>query len=256
MSRARAMVGVFATAVLALVVTTARADEVETARQLFIQGSKDFDLGHYDKAIEEYSAAYDAKPDPALLYNIAQAHKLAGHPEQAIRFYETFLSRVPDAPNADEVLAKIAELQKAVDQQQKARTMPPDQVKPLDSASSPNAPAAPAVQTVAAANSPGRRRAEKVAGISMAAVGVAVLVTGGALTAVAMHDADQLTTIDRQGGTFDPSQDKSGRAFGTAGPVLIGIGAAFIAGGGVLTVLGLRKSDRAHRQAAGTAFRF
>jgi tetratricopeptide (TPR) repeat protein len=105
----------------------ARADNVEVARQRYEQGSKDFDLGRYDDAVKEYAAAYDAKPDPALLYNIAQAHKLAGHAAEALRFYRVFLVRLPKAPNADEVRIKIAELQRVIDQQQKAQTMPPDQ---------------------------------------------------------------------------------------------------------------------------------
>jgi tetratricopeptide (TPR) repeat protein len=244
-------------AVLVLVVSVpAAADDIEAARRHYTQGSKDFDLGLYDKAIEEYMAAYDAKPDPALLYNIAQAHKLAGHPEQAVRFYRTYLSRVPDAPNGDEVRAKIAELQKAIDQQQKARSMPPDHVQPLDSAPATAPIATPAPAPVASPSEPepapalpasdtGRARTLKVTGISVAAVGLAALGAGIGLAVVAKQDSNQLSTTDQQHGVFDPSKDSTGRAFGVAGPALIGVGAAAVVIGGVVFVLGHRAEHRA-----------
>lgn len=234
--------------VVSVLVAPARAENVEAARQHFQQGSKDFDLGLYDRAIAEYMAAYDAKPDPALLYNIGQAHKLAGHPEQAVRFYRTFLSRVPDAPNADEVRAKIAELQKAIDQQQKAQSMPPDLVQPLGSVPPPSAPAeaTPATAPLGPAARDGQRgRSETIAGIAVAAVGVAALGAGIGLAVKAKQDSDQLTSLDRQHGVYDPSKDSSGRAFGVAGPALIAVGAAAVVVGGVLLVIGHRAAKPA-----------
>lgn len=236
-------------------VTPAAADDVEAARRHYMQGSKSFDLGLYDKAIEEYMAAYEAKPDPALLYNIGQAHKLAGHPVEAVRFYRTFLSRVPDAPNADEVRAKIAELQKAIDQQQKAQAMPPDQVKPLGSVATPptTAPPQPAPPPVTAAPPPveaPRGRGEKIAGLAVAAVGVAAVAAGIGLSVKAKQDSDQLTALDHGQGVYDPSKDASGRTLGVVGPALIAVGAAAVVVGGVVFVLGHRASKRSATMAA------
>ena len=70
---------------LALAVTAgvARADDDErsraAAREHYARGTSFFDLGHYDDAVAEYDKAYQAKNEPSLLYNIAQAHRLAGH---------------------------------------------------------------------------------------------------------------------------------------------------------------------------------
>jgi len=239
-----------ASALLVAGARVAHADDVEAARQHYAQGSKSFDLGLYDQAVKEYMAAYEAKPDPALLYNIAQAHKLAGHPEQAIRFYRTYLSRVPDAQNADEVRAKIAELQKAVDQQQKAQSMPPDHVKPLGSVAptptvaaapspSPSASSTPAVRDVPADDAH-RARTEKIAGIAVAGVGVATLAVGIGLSVKATQDANQLSALDRQGGVFDSATDASGRTLGKVGPALIGVGAAAVVVGGVVFLIGRR----------------
>jgi hypothetical protein len=102
------------------------ADERNIAREHFLKGSKAFDLGLYEKAVEEYMAAYEAKDDPALLYNIAQAHRLAGHSSEALRFYRVFLSKVPQAKNRAEVELKINELQKLVDHQRRTQDLPPD----------------------------------------------------------------------------------------------------------------------------------
>ena len=272
---------------------TARAEDIEAARQHYQQGSKQFDLGLYDKAIQEYMAAYDAKPDPALLYNIAQAHKLAGHAAEAIRFYRVYLMRVRDAPNGDEVRAKIAELQRAIDQQKKAQTMPPDQTKPLgsiraaaegapgdrapgDRASGDRAPtggaaepASPAATTTApgepnaatvnrdvpAADAIRPSRAMKIAGITAGAVGVATLIAGIGLSVVAKQDADQLTASAQQQQVFDPSKDRTGRTLGAAGPALIGVGAVVTVAGTIVAILGVRAS-RSKRMASASEVRF
>ena len=46
------------------------------------------------------------------LFNIAQCHRQLGRNEEAVRFYRTFLSKVPNAPNQKEVRAMIVKLEK------------------------------------------------------------------------------------------------------------------------------------------------
>ena len=241
--------------------------DADAARRHFTRGSKDFDLGRYDDAIKEYMAAYDAKPDPALLYNIAQVHKLAGHIAEAIRFYRVYLMKMPDASNAYEVRAKIAELQKALDQQQKAQAMPPDVVKPLGSlpvkqtvvvepsdvtpATTAPPATAPATTSASAPEVDVRpARGAKIAGFTLAAGGLALVGVGIGLSVIAQQDANQLTATDRQGGVFDRNKDDTGRTFGVVGPVLIGVGAAVAVVGGVVVGIAYR---RAHHHAAATA---
>src|SRR5262245_30454652 len=62
------------------------------------KGQRYYDLQRYDDAIREFEAAYEAGGDASVLYNLAQSHRLAGHTADAIRFYELYLNRVPDAP--------------------------------------------------------------------------------------------------------------------------------------------------------------
>ncbi len=119
---------------------TAKGDNRDVAREHYLQGTKDFDLGLYDDAIKEYMAAYQAKDDPALLYNLGQAHRAAQHAVEALHFYKRYLTKVPDAPNAAEVQAKIGELQKLIDQQTKLQAMPPAGPAPLGSSQTTSAP--------------------------------------------------------------------------------------------------------------------
>src|SRR6185436_13409423 len=91
------------------------AQDAEKARQLFQQGSKYYDLGQFDKAIEAWQQGYDQKPDPGFLYNIAQAHRQKQDPAKAIFFYKGYLRNSPKAHNRVEVEKKIAELQKQID---------------------------------------------------------------------------------------------------------------------------------------------
>ena len=116
----------------------ALADARSEAREHFRKGSRAFDLGAYEEAIQEYGAAYRIIDDPALLYNLGQANRLAGHATEALHLYKVYLSKKPDAQNRAEVENKIAELQKLVDQETKAKkALPPDQATPATTAAPP-----------------------------------------------------------------------------------------------------------------------
>ncbi|MES1205971.1 MAG: hypothetical protein ABUS79_08535, partial [Pseudomonadota bacterium] len=94
--------------------TVARAEDKTAARDHWERGTKFYDLGKYDDAIREFEAAYEAKGDPAFLYNLAQSHRLAGHPADSLRFYRTYLRYVPKAPNRGDIELRIKELEKVV----------------------------------------------------------------------------------------------------------------------------------------------
>jgi len=255
----------------------AAPDERALAREHYLKGTKAFDLGLYEEAIAEYMAAYKAKDDPALLYNIAQSHRLAGHAADAQRFYRMYLRKIPDAPNRDEVEAKLAELQKLIDQQKKTQTMPPDQVKPLGStpageprpgpastepgprpsAAEPKpgavpaaeAPSPPPAEPPAEAGPPGHAgRTKKIAGLAVAGAGLAVAITGIALAATAGSLSNELGAADRDHGVYDPGKQSLGETLNVVGPVLAGVGGAAVVTGVVIAALGFREA-RAARMA-------
>jgi tetratricopeptide (TPR) repeat protein len=65
----------------------------------------------YAAAAAQFEAAYRLDPDPAYLFNIAQAYRLAKDCPKALAFYKQFLAAVPKAPNAEAVKKYIAELE-------------------------------------------------------------------------------------------------------------------------------------------------
>src|SRR5437762_702257 len=80
----------------------ARADKA-LAREHFRKGMAKYTLEKWDEAIREFELGYTEESDPSFLYNIAQAHRLAGRNKPALDFYRRFLLRKPDAPNRAEI---------------------------------------------------------------------------------------------------------------------------------------------------------
>src|SRR4051812_20784404 len=105
----------------ALACAPSLADEGPSAREHFRRGTNAFNLGHYLEAVKEYEAAYQVKEDPALLYNIGQAYRLAGEPRAAVRVYKSFVHQVPGAPQRAEVERRIEELQQTIDREERAK---------------------------------------------------------------------------------------------------------------------------------------
>lgn len=247
------------------------------ARKHFQEGTKAFDLGHFEEAIRDYEAAYRLRDDPVLLYNLAQAHRLAGHNGDALRLYKVYLNRLPKATNRAEVLTKIAALDELVRQEKAMRSIPPDH--PIragagapDVASSSPSPSAPplgaeparapepkieptpmgtaptvAPSTTGSAAAAADRavvpgRAKKLAGIGAAAGGVALVAAGIAFGVLAKQSGDAVTAAARAHQSFDPSKESAGHLDTTLEGVFIGVGAAAVVTGGVLYLLGHREA--------------
>lgn len=49
----------------------------------------------FEDSIPEFKAAYEQLPNPGLLFNLAQAYRKAGHPREAIEYYDRYLSAAP-----------------------------------------------------------------------------------------------------------------------------------------------------------------
>lgn len=244
---------VFGLMMLLLVCNAATADERAQARDHYLKGTKAFDLGQYDDAIREYTAAYNLRDDPALLYNIAQAHRLAGHSPEALRFYKIYLAK-PRASNRAEVELKVAELQKLIDQQNTAKNLPPNytrDMQPEGPVAPPKEPEPAVVQTQPTtsvnpeAATVGRRM--KIAGIATAAAGVAFVVVGVVFGVLAKSAGDSVTQIDQSRAVFDPSLESTGKTDQAVGIAMLAVGAAAVVAGTVVLVLGVRRAREAPR---------
>ena len=102
-----------------------------------------YNLGYYEDAARHYEEAYRQVSDPALLFNIGQAYRLAGKPDRAITAYRAYLRTTPpDAANRGQVEKRIPELEKLMEQMKSEQTAPPGGTLPA----APNAAFPPAVQ--------------------------------------------------------------------------------------------------------------
>jgi tetratricopeptide (TPR) repeat protein len=147
-----------AASLLVVGASTARADEASSARDHYNRGSTLFDLGRFGEAAREFEAAYEAKNDPALLYNLGQAYRADGNVSKALVAYRAFLRKSPDIGKARraEVEARIAELQHLVDEQKSVGTRPPTGTLPPGGSNEPGGtttgmPAPPAERPVSPA---------------------------------------------------------------------------------------------------------
>lgn len=122
----------------------ARAGQREDiARSEVAAGTAAYNLGYYEDAARHYEEAYRQVPDPALLFNIGQAYRLAGKPDRAVTAYRSYLRAVPaDAANRVQVERRIPELEKLMDQMRSEQTAPPGETLPT----APPAASPPAVQ--------------------------------------------------------------------------------------------------------------
>jgi tetratricopeptide (TPR) repeat protein len=110
-------------------------DHRKEAKRLFEAATAHYAVGEFAKAADEYQQAYQLKPDPALLYNAAQAYRLANIPEKAIVLYRNYLNLYPNEGNGDEVRAQIAKLKEAIAAAEKAKNNPPTETvapKPIE----------------------------------------------------------------------------------------------------------------------------
>jgi tetratricopeptide (TPR) repeat protein len=196
------------------------SDDAREARAHFEKGRREFDIGLYDKAIEEFQIAYTIKNDPVLLRNIAQCHRLAGHLQLAVVYYNNYLRVQPQAPAHDEIEGLIAELERKL-----AQVAPPVVEPPR-----------PPVRVA-----PRPRRGMQFAGVVLLTGGVLGAAAGGigfGLSAVAQ--GDELRREAQLHLSFDPAVESSGNAFQALAITSYVVGAVVAALGAVLIGLARR----------------
>lgn len=222
----------------------AQADDIAQAREHFRKGSKAFDLGHYREAVKEYEAAYQLKEDPALLFNIAQAYRLDGDNENALRIYKSFLNRVPDAPNRLDVERRMDEARAAIERNERLKPQPAEPAPPSPTiapppvsaqSAPPSAPPPPVVER----SSLGHRT--KVTGIGLTAGGVALLALGGAFVGLANQANGEVITSDHR---YSQSAADRRDHYELADAVCFAVGGAVAVTGAVLWALSARAESR------------
>jgi hypothetical protein len=95
----------------------------QEVRDRYDKATRFYYLRKYPEAITEYEAIYLLSADPVMLYNIAQCHRQADQPEQAVQFYKNYLRNAPNATNRADVEKKITEMERLADDRR--RLQPP-----------------------------------------------------------------------------------------------------------------------------------
>lgn len=101
-------------------------DKAATARRSFQTAEKAYALGNYKTAIQHYEAAYRAMPEPAFLFNIAQAQRMQYGVDQqvwrlqkALALYKSYLREAKQPPNRVVVEKIIDDLRSVLDEVQR-----------------------------------------------------------------------------------------------------------------------------------------
>jgi tetratricopeptide (TPR) repeat protein len=232
------------TATVAFAPPAAAQTSLEQAKALTGRASIEYNIGHFEQALELYSLAYQALPTPALLFDIGQCHRMLGNAERAMFFFQGYLRDKPDAPNRVLVEQILADLQRQVDAQRAAHaqesapavTPAPGAATPADAVAPPPPPTAEVAAPPVIGNPPLR-----VAGLASAGAGVVLMGTAAALGLHASSLSGEISQLSSSRGTWSPqyqSDYDSGKSAATAATVLYVVGGLALATGGVLTYLG------------------
>lgn len=219
----------------------AQSTDAERARVHFESGQRFYEAGQYRLAIDEFRAAYRLSGRPALLFNIAQAHRLAGDCAEALdayRDYRELDGRAAERTNVDE---RIAEMERCVAEFEAEAAEPDTTFAPIPEPTPPPAPRAVHV-------SDGSARIWTGATLT---VGGLVAVGAGAYFGVrAASDSDELGARYGTGGAWDADaaamEDRIARDRRRA-YVLAGAGTAGVVAGLYLYFSGREQAEYAER---------
>lgn len=89
-----------------------RPEEIERARQLFVEGTQHYQAGRLNEALERFLAAWRIVPGPELAYNVARTYERMADAQHAVEFYRHYLRHAaPDAAERQDVERRIGELE-------------------------------------------------------------------------------------------------------------------------------------------------
>lgn len=195
--------------------SVARADSQQAARAQYQRGVRSYNLGEFSVAASEFRAAYRLAPTPALLFNIAQAHRAARDYDAAERYYARYLELVPDAPEREYISARREEMRSARDR-----------------------------------GGPTRRhagRSKRIAGIAAGVTGVALLLTAAVYANEASDASDEISAVFENGLTWNDhyaARAEEGRRAQNIALTTAALGGALAVGGAIVYYLGWSDARR------------
>jgi tetratricopeptide (TPR) repeat protein len=204
--------------------------DVVQAKQYTSDGIAAAKNGDYDTAVASYEKAYDLVPHPTLLFNQAEAHRLAGRLDKAEALYKRYLDAAPTGPLANDARDRLAEIARRNAEQPREVAPVPPPIPPSSPTltGTPTAPPAGPELTgtapvIEAPAQPGRR--QRIAGIAVAAAGVVAFGVGAGY---GLHARDLQHQVEKM---YDRDKEQAGERANTI--AIVGM-----TGGGILAIAG------------------
>jgi tetratricopeptide (TPR) repeat protein len=208
---------------------------------VYVFGKRKYDEADYAAALNAFNEAYKTdctKHD--LLVIIGKTYEAMGNRPEAVRAYETYLERVPNASDAETYKRRIANLKAQMPSQPSGgatpTTTPPPQPTAAAAATTTTPPTG---QTAAAATNREPERGHTVPPWIITAGGGALAVTGGILYLVGAGDISSAEKVCGTNHNACPKgapaidQGNTGKSLELVGGTLF-IGGVLLAGGGLL----------------------
>lgn len=202
------------------------------------RGQVAYDLGRYEDAIVAWEQAYALSKHTLLLFNLGQAARLAGDCRRAVGFYRAFLRAAPDAPQAEDAEAFVAQLGTCPEQAEPAAG--PGETPPTPSEPEPGPGTGPAA---------GGDRMTRLVAPTLLATGAVSLAAGvflGRRAEAKAREVSELCAVRCEWSEVE-AREAAGRQAQTLQWVAYGVGAAAVAGAVTTYYLGRR---RAHARAS------
>lgn len=234
-------------AILLITRAVARADAADStsAEHFYVEGQDAYDHGDYTTAIAKWQTSFQLSGEHSLLFNIAQAHRLAGDCVDALATYRRFLATGPsDQRQLAEDLARELDGQCGVHPQLPQPPLlpqlPPPPIPEIKKS------LAPVLNLAFRRNDPQDPpgHALRIAGVATSVAGLALIVTGLYLSHHGSAIGDDVTAACRAGCDWTAwrAQDADGRRDVAIGRVLGVVGGVGAVAGVVLYYVGRRES--------------
>lgn len=218
------------------------------ARALAEKGKAAHQAGDYEVAISAFKEAYVLAPSPGLLFNIAQAYRLAGNCDEASWMYRRFLDTGPIGVHRRLAEQHLSNVEKCSEGTLKVSPPPP----PKLDAKLPE-PKLDARATITTTDD--RSKTYKRWGLYVGIGGAAGLATAAAFAIDAKQASDQVAETYKRGGKWSDiaDVDERGKRSATIATVAGVAGGAAAATGVVLYALGHHYKEAQHVAVTPTA---
>jgi hypothetical protein len=201
----------------------------ELARRHFESGAAYLQESDYDNALKAFEKAYDLSKRPEILLNIATVHERRSDLKQAVASLEKYLEVAPEGDQRGIVEARIANLQKRIEAEEKSAPadggapLPPVEPKPVS-----EKPAQPGRKTAEPATAP----ASNVPAYVL--LGLGALAAGGAVVTGVLAKGEYDDAKDRCSPSCTNDDVSAGKTLALTSTILTGVAVVSASVGAVL----------------------